>query len=323
MRTDRGKLSTLVIPAVVLLWSLLSCTVPQTPASQPGAGKSTADLQTAIAVIQTATEQARLAATGGAPLLALTVEIAPPIATAPPAGCVDNAAFVGDVTVPDNSVFNPGDRFDKTWRIRNSGTCTWGAGYRLIFVSGNIMGAQSTAGVALTDPGSSADLTVAMTAPAGPGIYSGTWQLTNAGGQRFGPKYTVIIQVSAPSPPTVTLTVPPIPTNTAPPPPLPAKIEITADETALKAGECTYIRAYVEGVSSAWLDGTPVVGGYQEKKACPCASTTYELKADLMNGEHRTRTVKIDVTGFCLKPIMPLVTIAKPLLPMPLVTLGP
>ena len=320
MHIKRGKLTALWVPAVVLAWTLMSCTlaVPSLPLS--GAQKATADLQTAIAVIQTATAQA--GASDSLPTVILTIGTLPPVA---PAGCVDNAVFVGDVTVPDNSVFNPGQPFDKTWRLRNTGTCAWGAGYRLVFLSGHLMGAQNSVGVPLTPPVGLADATVAMTAPASPGVYSSVWQMMNAGGQRFGLRFTTVIQVPAPAPPPVppsaTFTVPPPPplataTNT-PPEPLAVKVEITADETAINAKECTYIRGYVEGASAAWLDGEPVVAGYAEKKVCPCSNKTYELKADLLNGEHRTRTVTINVTGSC---ITPLVTLAIPK-PFPLLTL--
>jgi hypothetical protein len=322
---------------MVLAWTLMSCTMAL-PALQPAnTQKATADLQTAIAVIQTATAQA---ASGTLPTVILTIgTVAPPVGTVAPVGCVDNALFVGDVTVPDNTVFNPGDRFDKTWRLRNAGTCAWGAGYRLVFLSGNLMGALNSVGVPLTNPDNSADRTVAMTAPASPAVYSGVWQMMNASGQRFGPKFTTVIQVPAPAPPPVppsaTFTVPPPPplataTNT-PPAPLAVKVEITADETAINAKECTYIRGYVEGASAAWLDGEPVVAGYAEKKVCPCVNKTYELKANLLNGEVRTRTVTINVTGSC---VAPLVTLAKPPLllmtlapakpfPFPLLTVGP
>jgi hypothetical protein len=57
-----------------------------------------------------------------------------PMATATPvtAGCTDRAAFVGDVTIPDQTSIAPGAAFIKTWRLRNDGTCTWDASYALV-----------------------------------------------------------------------------------------------------------------------------------------------------------------------------------------------
>jgi len=67
----------------------------------------------------------------------------PTAAPAPPVACVDDAAFVGDLTVPENSAINPGVAFDKAWRIRNTGTCAWAGRYQLVFVSGDILGRRT------------------------------------------------------------------------------------------------------------------------------------------------------------------------------------
>jgi transcriptional regulator with XRE-family HTH domain len=37
----------------------------------------------------------------------------------------DSSGWIRDVTVPDGSVFRPGQEFVKTWRIRNDGTVPW------------------------------------------------------------------------------------------------------------------------------------------------------------------------------------------------------
>ncbi|MBC7228016.1 MAG: hypothetical protein H5T61_12435, partial [Thermoflexales bacterium] len=52
------------------------------------------------------------------------------------AGCTLGARWVADVTVPDNTAFAPGIPFVKTWRVRNSGTCAWEPGTKLVFISG-------------------------------------------------------------------------------------------------------------------------------------------------------------------------------------------
>ena len=40
--------------------------------------------------------------------------------------CTYRAAFLGDVTIPDNTITAPGGAFIKTWRLRNDGNCAWG-----------------------------------------------------------------------------------------------------------------------------------------------------------------------------------------------------
>ena len=54
--------------------------------------------------------------------------------------CTYDATFLADVTVPDNTALPAGTAFVKTWRVRNDGTCAWGAaGYglhSLVFTGG-------------------------------------------------------------------------------------------------------------------------------------------------------------------------------------------
>jgi uncharacterized repeat protein (TIGR01451 family) len=121
----------------------------------------------------------------------------------PPSGCTDRAAFIADVTVPDNTVFAPNTAFTKTWRLKNVGTCTWTTGYKLIFVSGNQLGATSPIAFTTTvAPGAQVDLSANMVSPASNGSYQGNWMLQNASGYNFGigtsgtGVFWVLIQVS-------------------------------------------------------------------------------------------------------------------------------
>ncbi|MGD1994385.1 MAG: PA14 domain-containing protein, partial [Anaerolineae bacterium] len=110
-----------------------------------------------------------------------------PTETPTPVGCTDRVSFVRDVTMPDNTRVLPGQSFVKTWRLRNSGTCTWTDDYALVFVEGHRMGGPT--GVPLDGPvapGETVDVSVSLTAPAGDGVYQGKWQLRNDEGQRFG-----------------------------------------------------------------------------------------------------------------------------------------
>jgi hypothetical protein len=52
-------------------------------------------------------------------------------------GCTNAAAFVTDVTIPDGTTVGRGTMFTKTWRLRNTGTCTWDSNYTLSKVSGD------------------------------------------------------------------------------------------------------------------------------------------------------------------------------------------
>jgi hypothetical protein len=107
----------------------------------------------------------------------------------------DSAQFVSDVTVPDNTNFNPGDTFTKTWRVKNIGTCSWTPSYALIFGSDGSSQMNGPSSVALTgnvNPGDSVDLSVNLTAPGTAGTYTGNWKLRNAAGLSFGFMYVKI-----------------------------------------------------------------------------------------------------------------------------------
>jgi hypothetical protein len=107
-------------------------------------------------------------------------------------GC-DVMAFVSDVTVPDGEEFAPSETFVKTWRLRNSGSCTWSTSYSVVFISGNAMGGTATQALSASIvPGSTLDISVNMTAPATAGDYTGYWALRNTTGQNFGSFYVQI-----------------------------------------------------------------------------------------------------------------------------------
>jgi hypothetical protein len=102
--------------------------------------------------------------------------------------CLDSAAFVKDITVPDESQFEASTNFVKTWRIKNTGTCTWNSNYSIIHVSGHRIGAASSSFPfpAVVGPGEILDLSINLVAPADPGNYRGDWRFQNPQGQSFG-----------------------------------------------------------------------------------------------------------------------------------------
>jgi len=110
-------------------------------------------------------------------------------------GC-NNSAFVSDVTVPDNQQIAPGAVFTKTWRLQNNGTCAWNTNYKLTVVSGEAMGGVTTTISQTVNAGSTADVSVTLTAPATPKTYVGYWKLSTDTGQAFGMSFYVQIVVA-------------------------------------------------------------------------------------------------------------------------------
>lgn len=110
-----------------------------------------------------------------------------------PSTTTDNAQFITDVTVPDGEQKSPGQTFTKTWRLKNTGSSTWGSGYVLAFVSGQQMNGPSSVGVPYTAATYTADISVNLTAPGSPGSYTGYWRMRNPQGLYFGDTIWVTI----------------------------------------------------------------------------------------------------------------------------------
>lgn len=109
-------------------------------------------------------------------------------------GC-DNSVFVSDVTIPDGTNMTPGQSFTKTWKLQNTGTCPWTTSYKVTFLSGNQMSGVASPITVDVAPGSSADISVAMVAPATAGDAVGYWKLSNASNTQFGTSFYVQIKV--------------------------------------------------------------------------------------------------------------------------------
>jgi hypothetical protein len=97
------------------------------------------------------------------------------------------AQFVSDVTVADGSQFTGGQKFTKTWRLKNIGICTWTKDYALVFVDGNAMSAPASISLkGDVRPGETVDLSVELVAPNTQGSYKANWILRDGSGKLFG-----------------------------------------------------------------------------------------------------------------------------------------
>ncbi len=154
------------------------------------------------------------AAIAGLPRGQISMTVGVPTPTPPPPGATDclKAAFVADVTVPDNSKFDKGAGFTKTWRVKNSGTCDWPADTALTFVSGRKMGASDPVAVGAVTVGNAKDISVNMSAPNEDGNFSGLWRLSGSGKPLT--QMSVVIVSGNPATPTP----PPAPSGPVTPP---------------------------------------------------------------------------------------------------------
>jgi hypothetical protein len=191
---------------------IASCGGGNAPEATPS--MSVEQIQTyAVATFSSALTLTALAAPSNTPLptLNLTTPLAPlattaagtplaPATTAAPVGGVATTScygltFVSDVSIPDNTQMDPGETFTKTWKVQNSGSCAWDAGFKFQSTGGNAMGASAFTLPASVAPGATYDISVAMTAPSTPGTVRGNWRMSNTTGQFFGDEVFVQILV--------------------------------------------------------------------------------------------------------------------------------
>jgi Ig-like domain from next to BRCA1 gene len=167
----------------------------QTSAAQTVVSNFTLTALVTDTPIPTATATQTLPAVSGTPVT-LTPTLLPGGVTATPLLCdalIYDAKTV-DVNVPDNTSMQLGQEFVKTWRVRNNGSCTWGAGYGLVFSYGDRLAGVAQPFTGAVAPNQEVEVSVNFTAPTKAGVYTSAWQMANASGIPFPrPIYVKIV----------------------------------------------------------------------------------------------------------------------------------
>jgi len=175
-----------ILPVAFLILTVLACnTVQAVPLSTVDAvGTAAALTVTAKLGSQPQDTTPAAPATAAAPTTPPSVPTNTPIPSATP--ICDQAKFISE-TIPDGSVFAPGASFTKSWRLQNTGNCTWTSSYAVVFESGDMLSAPAAVPLGgNVAPGQEVDLPVNMVAPGAPGSYTGYWRMRNASGVLFG-----------------------------------------------------------------------------------------------------------------------------------------
>ena len=81
-----------------------------------------------------------------------------------------------------------GRLFTQTFRIKNTGSCTWNHNFELRFAGGDLMNASASISItnSTVPTWGYATVDVLMKAPAKPGTYIGYWKIKSDDGQIFG-----------------------------------------------------------------------------------------------------------------------------------------
>lgn len=116
-----------------------------------------------------------------------------------PAACRNGMRFVSDISLPDRITLLPNIPVTKSWKILNTGTCTWDSGYTFNYVKGSVLGPVSVKIDKLVAPGEDYTISVDMTTPADNGEYTAWWQMRSPEGQNFGQTIWYDIRISASS----------------------------------------------------------------------------------------------------------------------------
>jgi tRNA A-37 threonylcarbamoyl transferase component Bud32 len=127
------------------------------------------------------------------------------------AACVFDMEVVQDRPVWPR-VLMPRQQFIKHWTIKNVGTCTWPEGVQLRHASGDELQVVREPEIDPLPPGGTAEVEIALRAPAAYDRYTGVWELQDGAGNPIGEKLEVTCRVGpTPMPrptatPTATLT---------------------------------------------------------------------------------------------------------------------
>jgi len=203
---------------------------------------------------------------------------------------------VSDLNLDDQNLtlfaeLSPGETFQKGWRMRNTGTCTWGGGYSLAPTGGDRMGGGLPTVENPVAPGDEYDFWVDLVAPIAPGEYVGYWSIRNdQSGLLFGDRVSVAIEVIPAPEPT------PLPTQT----PVPG-ISFGASPETIQQGQCTTLTWNTQNVQAVYLyeqgedwRANPVADS-GTVTVCPPVTTNYELRVTMNNGPSEIRTITVFV----------------------------
>ena len=129
-----------------------------------------------------------IATTSPVPATSTQNIVVQPTAASAPAitGCQDSAQYVSDDGM-DGTAYAPNTAFTKTWRLKNTGSCTWDSSYLVAYVSGATMTQQPGYWIVpqgqTVAPGQAVNISVGMTSPVDNGKYQSYWGLKNTAGQ--------------------------------------------------------------------------------------------------------------------------------------------
>ena len=126
-----------------------------------------------------------------------------PAVAIPRRAVCDQNGFVSDVTIPDGSSIPGGSQSVKTWKIKNTGSCTWDTGYTITFYKGDSIVYTAKPLSREVAPGETVEVTVTFTAPTKEGHYRTYFQMIGKRGKPFLGSFYVdfnVVTLKTPTP---------------------------------------------------------------------------------------------------------------------------
>jgi hypothetical protein len=116
----------------------------------------------------------------------------------------NNSQYVSDITVQDNEILKAGTDVQKIWAVKNTGSCTWDEGYKLVQFAGspelgsnhNYEIGKSGSDNDFVQPGATINIGVWLDVPCKPGKYEGHWKMQNDQGYFFGTVLSMYFEVT-------------------------------------------------------------------------------------------------------------------------------
>jgi hypothetical protein len=113
--------------------------------------------------------------------------------------CSDRLSYLEDLSIPDGTHVQPGQKLDKQWQVGNSGTCNWTVEYQLHLSAGPDLDTPKEQALFPARSGTQATIRILFTAPKEPGNYRSAWQAYNPQGTAFGDTIFIDFVVDAPT----------------------------------------------------------------------------------------------------------------------------
>lgn len=107
--------------------------------------------------------------------------------------CSNFLVYLADVTIPDNTVIEPGAEFEKTWRVENKGSCPITSEFEMVIFGDPEVIVVRTVPIETIGIGDTGLISVVLQAPSEAGKYDANVKLRAPDGEEFGQLFAIFV----------------------------------------------------------------------------------------------------------------------------------